>query len=258
MIDAGQKLAPSGGCVQTQWESVGAVREQIAPALPGFTLEILPEIDSTNSELMRRAKDGQTDPVLLVAEHQTAGRGRLGRTWQDAGVRPDSPDLMFSLGLPLAPPDWSGLSLAVGVSVAQSLHPDVRLKWPNDLWLEQRKLGGILIETAPLSEAHRRYVVIGIGINITPRGIQGFSTAPACLQDLAPEMGAALALSRIAAPLVAAVQQFEQLGFAHFQRSFNTLDALAGCEVVTSGSHSVNGVARGVEMEWRRADQSWV
>ena len=85
-----------------------AVWEAVAPLLPGFTVEVLPSIDSTNTELMRRARAGQCEPTLLVAEQQTAGRGRLGRVWQsDAGA-----SLMMSLGLPLAPADWSGLSWA--------------------------------------------------------------------------------------------------------------------------------------------------
>ncbi|HVE54410.1 MAG TPA: biotin--[acetyl-CoA-carboxylase] ligase, partial [Ramlibacter sp.] len=106
-----------------------AVWEAVAPLVPGFTVEILPEVDSTNSELMRRGRAGRGEPVLLVAERQTAGRGRLGRAWQSA----PGDSLTFSLGLPLAPADWAGLSLAVGASVAESLHPQVRLKWPNDL-----------------------------------------------------------------------------------------------------------------------------
>ena len=80
---------------------------------PGLTVEVLPEIDSTNTELMRRARAGQTEPVLLVAETQTAGRGRLGRPWHgDVGHA-----LTFSLGLMLKPADWSGLSLAVGLEM---------------------------------------------------------------------------------------------------------------------------------------------
>jgi BirA family transcriptional regulator, biotin operon repressor / biotin---[acetyl-CoA-carboxylase] ligase len=233
--------------VRTKWGSVEAIWAQLVPVLPGFTVEVLPEIDSTNTELMRRAKAGQTDPILLVTEHQTAGRGRLGRTWHDAGARTTSPDLMFSLGLTLAPPDWSGLSLAVGVSAAQSLHPDLRLKWPNDLWLNQRKLAGILIETASLAEQPGRFVVIGVGINISPRDPQGLATPPACLQELLPDLDAADALLRLAAPLVTAVKQFEQLGFAPFQHIFNTLDALCGSEVVTIGGDRVEGVARGVD-----------
>jgi len=126
----------------TRWHAE-AIWEQIWPLLPGFTVEVLPEIDSSNSELMRRARQGQTDPTLLVAESQTAGRGRMGRVWQSQ----PGDSLTFSLSLPFAPKDWSGLSLAVGLSLAESLHPDIRLKWPNDLWWQERKLGGILIIT---------------------------------------------------------------------------------------------------------------
>jgi BirA family biotin operon repressor/biotin-[acetyl-CoA-carboxylase] ligase len=61
-----------------RWQAE-AVWEAVSPALPGFTVEVLPEVDSTNTELMRRARTGLTEPVLLVAERQTAGRGRLGR-----------------------------------------------------------------------------------------------------------------------------------------------------------------------------------
>ncbi|HRH06626.1 MAG TPA: biotin--[acetyl-CoA-carboxylase] ligase, partial [Burkholderiaceae bacterium] len=72
-----------------QWPAE-AIWEQVAPLLPGFTVEILPEIGSTNTELMRRAKDGKLEPTLLVAEQQTAGRGRLGRDWIDLTDRVDN------------------------------------------------------------------------------------------------------------------------------------------------------------------------
>jgi BirA family transcriptional regulator, biotin operon repressor / biotin---[acetyl-CoA-carboxylase] ligase len=248
------KLAPVGGSVHTKWESVGAILEKVAPVLPGFTVEILPEIDSTNSELMRRARSGQTEPTLLVAEHQTAGRGRLGRTWHDDGDRASPTVLMFSLGLALAPADWSGLSLAVGASVAQSLHPELRLKWPNDIWWQERKLAGILIETvasaaAPLSaggaDNRARYAVIGIGINIAPRTGEGLSTPPAWLQELVPGLDAAAALQRVIEPLVRLIQRFEKSGFAPFQAGFNRLDALAGRTVAASDGAS--GTGRGVD-----------
>ena len=103
-----------------------AIWQAVAPQLPGFTVEVLPRIDSTNTELMRRARAGRGEPTLLVAEQQTAGRGRLGRDWHSGleGVPADTggdlPSLTFSLGMPLAPGSWSGLSLAVGVSVAEN------------------------------------------------------------------------------------------------------------------------------------------
>jgi len=240
--------------------------------LPGLTVEVLPEIDSTNTELMRRARAGQTDPVLLVAEAQTAGRGRLGRAWHgEAGNA-----LTFSLGLPLAPQDWSGLSLAVGLSLARSLDPQgdlgVRLKWPNDLWVARPgtpqgwgKLAGILIETAVAtgpasaqSTTHAawsaapveprlpsRYCVVGVGINIAPPQAEGLSTAPLGLHDLQTGITAPETLAKVAAPLLATVLAFERGGFAPLQNAFNARDALLDMPVTLSDGRT--GIARGVD-----------
>ena len=240
-----------------------AVWEAVAPLLPGFTVEVLPSIDSTNTELMRRARAGQTEPTLLVAEQQTAGRGRLGRVWQsDVGA-----SLMLSLGLPMAPRDWSGLSLAVGVSVAESLQPTlpplepgqpprIGLKWPNDLWLSgDRKLGGILVETASFvapqaaqpATTHgtaASYVVVGIGINVLPRSGEGMSMPPGSLQDVEPGLDAPAALLRIVPPLVAMLQGFEACGFAPVQPRFAARDVLQGRPVTLSDGQT--GTAHGV------------
>ena len=270
-----------------------AIWEAVSPLLPGFTVEVLPTIDSTNTELMRRARNGQCEPTLLVAEQQTAGRGRLGRVWQ-SGVEVSSagppqaakaplggsaareaasvgalPSLMMSLGLPLAPQDWSGLSLAVGVSVAESLQPvlpplganqpaRVGLKWPNDLWLGgaagDRKLGGILVETAsfvaPQAVAPQtntgtaRYVVVGIGINVLPRSPEGMSMPPGSLQEVEPGLDAPTALQRIVPPLVAMLQSFAGYGFAPMQPRFAARDVLQGRAVTLSDGHT--GTAHGV------------
>lgn len=236
-----------------------ALWEAVVPRLPGFSVEVLPSIDSTNTELMRRARAGLCDPTLLVAEQQTAGRGRLGRAWQsDMGA-----SLMMSLGLPLAPADWSGLSLAVGVSVAESLQPvlpaagqlpRVGLKWPNDLWTTgDRKLGGILVETASfvapqgaLAEraSAARYVVVGIGINVLPRSGEGMSMPPASLQDVEPGLDAPAALLRIVPPLVAMLQSFEGYGFSPMQARFAQRDILQGRAVTLSDGQA--GTAHGV------------
>ena len=221
-----------------RWPSE-AIWEAVYPSLANFSIEILPELDSSNTELMRRARAGQTDPVLLVAETQTAGRGRLGRQW--VSRRGDS--LTFSLGLPLHIKDWSGLSLAVGLSLAESLHSQVGLKWPNDLWIKGCKLGGILIEaasTGPLS-----YVVIGVGLNINPQANDGLRTPPAALTDWLPGTDVAETLRLVAAPLVVAVLRFAQEGFAPLQSRFHERDVLRGLAVQTSDG--VEGVAVGVD-----------
>ena len=220
-----------------------AIQQAVAPLLPGFIAEVVPEIDSTNSELIRRARAGRDAPTLLVAEAQTAGRGRLGRNWQGSAGRPGGA-LAFSLGLPLAPADWSGLSLAVGLAVAEALHPDIRLKWPNDLWWQGRKLAGILVETAGVAHTPGRFVVIGIGMNIIEPEGSGFSTPPAWLTALDPALDAPAALSRIAAPLVRAVRSFERQGFAPLAERFNARDAFAGLAVRLSDG--IEGQALGV------------
>jgi BirA family transcriptional regulator, biotin operon repressor / biotin---[acetyl-CoA-carboxylase] ligase len=219
-----------------------AIWQEVAPLLPGFTVEILPELDSTNSELMRRARAGRFEPVLLVAEQQTAGRGRLGRGWQSAA----GDSLTFSLGLPLAPADWAGLSLAVGACLAESLHPAIRLKWPNDLWLQDRKLAGILIETASFGEgaAGQRYAVVGVGVNIAPRSAERLSTPPAALRELLAQVDAPAALARIAGPLVRTLLAFEQHGFPPFQARFDARDALRDRPVTLSDGTA--GTAHGV------------
>jgi BirA family biotin operon repressor/biotin-[acetyl-CoA-carboxylase] ligase len=235
-----------------QWQAE-ALWEAVQPLLAGFTVEVLPEIDSTNTELMRRARAGQLEPVLLVAEWQTAGRGRLGREWisGDATVHAAGsgqaaaplPSLMFSLGLPLSPVDWSGLSLAVGLSVVQSLHADLQLKWPNDVWYQGRKLAGILIETASVGAV--RYAVVGIGINLTARDATGLRTPPAALNEVLPGVDAPAALARVLLPLVHAIQRFEAEGFAPLRQEFHARDLLYGCEVTCSDG--VTGMARGVD-----------
>ncbi len=223
-----------------------AIRQAVLPALGDFSVELVPQIDSTNSELMRRARAGRFEPVLLVALQQNAGRGRQGRQWHSDGVAAPGaslPGLTFSLGLPLAPLDWSGLSLAAGLSVATSLHPDLRLKWPNDLWLADRKLAGILIETTHVAD--RRYAVIGVGLNLLEPQASGLSTAPAWLTELLPEIDGPQALLRLAAPLVQAVKRFEAQGFAPLRKAFEARDALRERPVLLSDG--TQGVAQGVD-----------
>ncbi|HSW17855.1 MAG TPA: biotin--[acetyl-CoA-carboxylase] ligase [Ramlibacter sp.] len=227
-----------------QWPAE-ALWQAIEPQLPGFTVEVLPEIDSTNTELTRRARAGQGDAVLLVAERQTAGRGRLGRQWRsDLG---DS--LTFSFGRRMAPRNWSGLSLAAGVAIAEALDPAVRLKWPNDLWVDGCKLGGILVETAGYGAGAdtARFAVVGVGLNIAPRAAEGLSTPPAALRSLWPQADAAAALMRVAPALANALADFEREGLAPFRSRFEARDLLRGHPVTLSTG--VVGTACGIDDE---------
>lgn len=245
--------------------------EALEPLLPGLSVEVVATMGSTNTELLARARQSPADalkPALLVAEQQTAGRGRQGKAWQSAA----GASLTFSLALPLALADWSGLSLAVGLALAEALDPvhagpDVGtprlgLKWPNDLILLDahgqaphigRKLGGILIET--VQAGSQRIAVIGMGLNIRPLapGAAPDTTAPqlnwgfACVQELQPGLDAPATLARIAVPLVQALQAFERQGFAPLQPAFARRDVLAGRLVTTSLPGLPQGRADGVD-----------
>jgi BirA family biotin operon repressor/biotin-[acetyl-CoA-carboxylase] ligase len=128
----------------------------------------LPEIDSTNSEAKRRIRTGCSDGLVLVAENQTAGRGRMGRPWYSvAGKNLSFSVVLFPAGLPLSrAPLLTPLSaVAVCRAVERVSGLSIELKWPNDLLISGRKVGGILLEAGGEMD-HLRYAVIGIGINV--------------------------------------------------------------------------------------------
>lgn len=260
-----------------------ALWQSLRGDLPGLCVEVVARTDSTNSQLLERARaaGGRRDqpvtqpgelvqggaaepasphgrravdvqPCLLVAEQQTQGRGRQGRAWQSG---PAGASLCFSLSLPLAPPDWGGLSLAVGATLADALDaenpPRIGLKWPNDLWLldadgSGRKLGGILIET--LAVGSRRLVVVGVGLNIAAHSpTVPLESGCAWLGELHPTLDAPGALHRVARPLVRALLRFQEHGFdAALRARYARRDLLRGRAVTTTAPGIEHGVAEGV------------
>ncbi|MCK9380544.1 MAG: biotin--[acetyl-CoA-carboxylase] ligase [Sulfuritalea sp.] len=144
--------------------TVAAIAAKLGVAACRFDIDVLPRCDSTNAVLLSRAEAGAPSGTVVIAEEQTAGRGRRGRTW----FASPGDSLTFSLLWRFAPGTApAGLSLAVGVAVARALQrvgaDDAALKWPNDILKNGRKLGGILVELVP-GAPHA--AVIGIGINL--------------------------------------------------------------------------------------------
>jgi BirA family biotin operon repressor/biotin-[acetyl-CoA-carboxylase] ligase len=208
----------------------------------------LPECGSTNTEALAHLRDGG-GPLIVSAGRQTAGRGRLGRAWlSDQGGDDAALTFSFALSVP-AELDLSGLSLAVGCTVADVLDPAgerIRLKWPNDLFLDGAKLGGILIETVPLP-GERRGLVIGIGLNLKPLPAgadrSAFASGHAALQALAPQATSGATLDRLAPALQALLADFQSLGFAPWQPAFERRDLALGRRVRVGDQP---GMARGV------------
>ncbi len=219
------------------------IRAGLPPSLqPSIsTLDIAWSLDSTNSELLRRMTPTEGVAVLL-AERQTGGRGRRGRTWASPLAANIYLSLarMFSGGLARLP----GLSLVAGVATAEALHslgyPDVRLKWPNDVVVVDadglRKLGGLLIEGGGEHAGPVR-AVLGLGLNVAmPPAFAATITQPwtdlACLANVA---GRTPSRNEIVATLLAhwipALTQFDAEGLSPFLARYAALDVLAGCDV---------------------------
>lgn len=225
-------------------------------AVPALRVQVLPVVDSTNTRLLDA--DPAQDPQALFAELQTAGRGRRGRQW----ISPFGANLYLSLAWswPAWPRELSALSLAVGVACARALRDlglsTLRLKWPNDLWVGERKLGGILIEHRGEAGGSCR-VVIGIGLNLGMAEAQAASvTQPWInLDDALAACGAAAATRNAVAvallrELETLLRDYPQTGFATLAREWAALDATRDAPVrVLSGASSFDGIARGLDTD---------
>ncbi|KRD77298.1 bifunctional biotin--[acetyl-CoA-carboxylase] ligase/biotin operon repressor BirA [Lysobacter sp. Root983] len=219
-------------------------------------LEVAWSIDSTNSELLRRATPAQGATVLL-AERQTGGRGRRGREW----ASPLAAHLYLSLsrGFGGGLARLGGLSLVAGIAAVEALHglgyDGVRLKWPNDLVVLDarglRKLGGLLIEGGGEHAGPAR-AVIGLGLNVRmPAAAAAAIDQPWC--DLATlGDGTAPARDAVAAALLSrllpALDEFDADGLAPFLPRYAALDALAGAAIAVHGGNGQrqDGVAIGL------------
>lgn len=234
---------------------------------PGFTFDVLPQVDSTNTHLMQWGKTAFRTgeplvPTAAVAWQQTAGRGRHGRTWE---AQPGD-CLTLSLGYPLrmnwAQAGASALSLAMGVVVCEALseaYPQLptQLKWPNDLWVEGRKLAGLLIEVAHRPDPHApSWLVVGLGVNVAATPIH--LAHERCDVSMYTPANVADVMRGVVPALMEGLRQFERDGFAAFKDRYARLDALLGRDVqlwtpspdgipAGSGAPLAQGIAKGVD-----------
>ncbi len=209
-------------------------------ACTGLPLQVscVARTGSTNDDLLGTPMDGVPGGARLrCAGHQSAGRGRRGRHWIDA----PGATACFSLALerfaPRGTGSMSGLSLACGVALAEALVdicPTLRVKWPNDLLRDERKVGGILIEVRREGGVER--VVIGVGLNLlAPRAadarpLAAGAFAPGGLFDatVPDPLAPARIVAGCARSLLSAWERFERDGFAAFAARWDRFDALRG------------------------------
>ena len=165
-------------------------------------IELLDEIGSTNDEAHRRAATGERGPVWIATRRQTAGKGRSGRTWNEASTGNVAATLLFEPGCP--PANLPELSLVAGVAahaaIAEALPagaaPTVELKWPNDVLIGGAKTSGILIETGNFGSVVVSLIGIGINVASAPAGVDRATT---CLADQGSSLDAETVLNLLAA-----------------------------------------------------------
>jgi BirA family biotin operon repressor/biotin-[acetyl-CoA-carboxylase] ligase len=219
------------------------------------SLELMFEVDSTNTRLLQSPPPPPGHADACLSELQHAGRGRRGRRW----IAPFGAGVALSVAWTFrdGASTLAALSLAVGVAVSRALARagarGVSLKWPNDIWFEDRKIGGVLIELRA-EAGGPAYVVIGVGVNVSlsaeaRREIEAGGTAIAAVADacaVAPSRN--LVAGAILDELLSMLAQFEREGFAGFRGAWTSLDALEGRPVrILLADRQLAGTARGVD-----------
>ncbi len=254
-----QRIRGRGYRLARPWQRLdrGEILRWLGRDAGQFDIEILPQTDSSNSLLLQRgglavANGGVPGGSVLAVELQTAGRGRMGRTWH-SGL---GSSLTFSLlwrfdcGLNAL----SGLSLAVGVAIVRALNrldaQGVQLKWPNDILTAQGKLGGVLIE-AQGDMLGPSAVVIGIGLNcVLPADLVRQIDQPASALDevCAPMPTRNQLLAVVLQELASVLRQFARDGFSALRNEWQQYHAYQDKPIklhMPDGS-TVSGVARGI------------
>lgn len=224
---------------------------RLAP--PGSArVEILDHAASTNAIVADRARAGEPEWLVVVAEHQTAGRGRLDRTWET----PDKAALTFSVLLrPVVPADrWPWLPLLTGYAVGSALREagaDACLKWPNDVTVHEGKVAGILLERVETPEGPA--AVLGIGINVTTTRAELPVETATSLALEGVEADRSDLLSSVLAALAERYAEWQAGGGASFAADYQRVCDTVGRDVrveLPSGQ-TLTGVAEGVDDDGR-------
>lgn len=210
----------------------GRIAAFLNPRAKHIAIHIVEETGSTSTDLLKEA-DTLSCPTLLLAQRQTAGRGRSGKTWYaDSGA-----SLTFSLAWPFLRPvqELSGLPLATGVALALALRRlgvPVTLKWPNDILKDGKKLAGILVERVSRPDKAGNWVIIGIGINLQLSDALAEKIGqPASEAPLLSRMDKNRLMAALLNQLADAFALFEEKGLSAFVSQWNDMHAYHGRQV---------------------------
>ena len=208
-------------------------------------LEVFDTISSTNDYLLRKEKNKNKDIKICIAEEQTKGRGRRGKSW----ISPKFKNIYFSLNSYLKKEDLSGLSIAVALSVSKVLtkiNVMSLIKWPNDLLVGNKKICGILIETAKVGELTK--VVIGIGINVNMEYSELIDQEWTSIKlEKKQSVDRNSIITEMINQLCITLNKFEQEEFDYFLKKFTSLDLLKGKEFTLKDKPSETFIGKGID-----------
>lgn len=210
-------------------------------------------VDSTNEEARRLARGGASHGAVIWAKRQTRGKGRMGRTWVS-----DEGNLFVSLLLQPKVPliDAAQFSFVTALAVAEALQPvvaevgNLSLKWPNDILLDGRKLGGILLETEPMEDGKGYWLIAGIGINVESCPPESEVMYPAtCLTKAGIEIiSAKIVLSRLLPHFVECYDRWIEKGFEPIRQQWLELaHGIGESATVISGKETYQGTMMGID-----------
>ena len=212
------------------------------------TLDLQMVVDSTNSIAMARASEGNASGYICLAEYQYAGRGRRGRHWHS----PFGQNIYLSIVWEFAQgaSTLEGLSLAVAIGIARVLKnaglDKIALKWPNDILVQQYKLGGILLEMQGDPAGHCQ-VVIGIGLNVYRQKTVHIDQPWTCLQQYLEKISRNQLIAELLNELMPMLNQFTTTGFSHYHSEWSQLDAYVNRDVhLQVGANTIAGLVLGV------------
>jgi BirA family biotin operon repressor/biotin-[acetyl-CoA-carboxylase] ligase len=254
----GFKISSEKGKGYRLWESPdfllpGEIKKNLKTKILGKKILSYRTVGSTNHLAFRLAESGAEEGTLIVAEEQTKGRGRMGRSWYS----PSKLGLWISLILrPNIPPFKApGLSICAGLALAQTINDltgmDAKMKWPNDCLLNGRKVGGVLLELS--AELDRiNFVIAGIGVNVNhlltdfPKNLS--TTATSMRIEWGKEMSRIKLLSTFLERLESIYLDFKKNGLAPQRQSIKKFSSLLGTKVVVKfGKEKIEGIAEDID-----------
>lgn len=232
--------------VDVRLHSLAGIRQGLPEQL---SVQLYDCIDSTNSAMLRRNQEQDVANHLMITEFQTAGRGRRGKVWLGDYGR----NIAMTLGIEFHTNlnSLGGLSSVVGLALVQALEAHgihAQLKWPNDVWVNEQKLAGILVELVPTNTGTLAVVGVGVNVDLSNAQAEKIDQAVTSLGHQGFAVSRDAMVSTICSSILENFEEFAREGFRAFVEAFNAVHCLQNQEArLLTGHETVEGVVRGID-----------